>query len=278
MASSTCPPGGEPSCRSLEPWPRAGGRRRAQARSGFAAIINPVGHPLIGDRRDLAQAARLALGHAGGMSPALSHGILSFAPDEGDGLPPWGGMPRTDVVACLVRDWARAMNGDRIPIVDDEKASGDTLRRLFAHEGRVVKVASCVTETPTKLEPPPLFHPLGHGLVQCQARRGQRRGELRRRRRELQQDLRHRGIDRRLGGPGQQVEESGSQPDPHPARHAGRADVMGGDEGLRSQAGNGNAWCQDKPSSWVDWTLAEANARFLQFVRRLIALRRRPSM
>ena len=48
------------------------------------------------------------------------------------------------------------MNGDRIPIVDDDKASRDTLRRLFAHEGWVVTVASCVTEALAKLDPPPL--------------------------------------------------------------------------------------------------------------------------
>ncbi len=48
------------------------------------------------------------------------------------------------------------MNGDRIPIVDDDTASRDTLRRLFAHEGRVVTVASCVTEALAKLDPPAL--------------------------------------------------------------------------------------------------------------------------
>ena len=48
------------------------------------------------------------------------------------------------------------MNGDRIPIVDDDKASRDTLRRLFAHRGWVVNVASCVTEALTRLDPPPL--------------------------------------------------------------------------------------------------------------------------
>ena len=47
------------------------------------------------------------------------------------------------------------MNGDRIPIVDDDKASRDTLRRLFAHKGWVVTVASCVTEAMAKLDPPP---------------------------------------------------------------------------------------------------------------------------
>jgi len=48
------------------------------------------------------------------------------------------------------------MNGYRILIVDDDKASSDTLRRLFAHKGWVVTVASCVTEAMTKLDPPPL--------------------------------------------------------------------------------------------------------------------------
>ncbi len=48
------------------------------------------------------------------------------------------------------------MNGDRIPIVDDDKASGDTLRHLTAHEGRVVTAASCVTEAMAKLDPPTL--------------------------------------------------------------------------------------------------------------------------
>jgi glycogen operon protein len=51
--------------------------------------------------------------------------------------------------------------------------------------------------------------------------------------------------------------------------------LLAGDEFLRTQHGNNNAWCQDNPTGWVDWTLAEANADFLRFVRRLIALRRR---
>ena len=65
-------------------------------------------------------------------------------------------MPRMDVMACLVRDGVKAMNGYRILIVDDDKASSDTLRRLFAHKGWVVTVATCVTEALTKLDPPPL--------------------------------------------------------------------------------------------------------------------------
>ena len=51
--------------------------------------------------------------------------------------------------------------------------------------------------------------------------------------------------------------------------------LLGGDEFLRTQRGNNNAWCQDNELSWVDWTLAESNGGFLRFVRELIWLRRR---
>jgi isoamylase len=51
--------------------------------------------------------------------------------------------------------------------------------------------------------------------------------------------------------------------------------LLGGDELLRTQQGNNNAWCQDNAVSWVDWTRAETNADFLRFVRQLIALRLR---
>ncbi len=51
--------------------------------------------------------------------------------------------------------------------------------------------------------------------------------------------------------------------------------ILGGDELLRTQGGNNNAWCQDNPTSWFDWSLAETNADFLRFVKQLIALRRR---
>ena len=51
--------------------------------------------------------------------------------------------------------------------------------------------------------------------------------------------------------------------------------LLAGDELLRSQQGNNNAWCQDNELGWVDWRLAETNADMLRFVRELIALRRR---
>jgi glycogen operon protein len=51
--------------------------------------------------------------------------------------------------------------------------------------------------------------------------------------------------------------------------------LLGGDEFLRTQRGNNNAWCQDNEVSWLDWGLAQQNADFLRFVREMIALRKR---
>ena len=51
--------------------------------------------------------------------------------------------------------------------------------------------------------------------------------------------------------------------------------LTAGDEFLRSQKGNNNAWCQDNALSWIDWSLADAHADFLRFVREMIALRQR---
>jgi isoamylase len=50
--------------------------------------------------------------------------------------------------------------------------------------------------------------------------------------------------------------------------------LLGGDEFRRSQRGNNNAFCQDNEISWYDWRLTEKNAELLQFVKRVIALRR----
>ena len=48
--------------------------------------------------------------------------------------------------------------------------------------------------------------------------------------------------------------------------------LLGGDELGRTQGGNNNAWCQDNEISWFDWE--SADPELLEFVRRLIALRR----
>jgi isoamylase len=51
--------------------------------------------------------------------------------------------------------------------------------------------------------------------------------------------------------------------------------LLGGDEVLRTQQGNNNAYCQDNELSWFDWTLPEKNRDMLRFVREMIAFRKR---
>jgi glycogen operon protein len=45
--------------------------------------------------------------------------------------------------------------------------------------------------------------------------------------------------------------------------------LLAGDECRRTQQGNNNAWCQDAPVSWFDWSLVESNADLVRFVREL---------
>lgn len=54
---------------------------------------------------------------------------------------------------------------------------------------------------------------------------------------------------------------------------AGTPMILGGDEFLRTQKGNNNAYCQDNDLSWFDWSLAEKNADIVEFVRKCIAFR-----
>lgn len=49
--------------------------------------------------------------------------------------------------------------------------------------------------------------------------------------------------------------------------------ILAGDEFLRSQKGNNNAWCQDNDISWVDWTYLEKNSDFHRFTQEIIKLR-----
>ena len=51
--------------------------------------------------------------------------------------------------------------------------------------------------------------------------------------------------------------------------------ILAGDEVLRSQRGNNNAYCQDNEISWFDWGLVDTNRDMLRFTREMIALRRR---
>ena len=50
--------------------------------------------------------------------------------------------------------------------------------------------------------------------------------------------------------------------------------MVSGDEVLRTQRGNNNAYCQDNAISWFDWKLAEKNAEHLRFVQSLIEFRK----
>jgi isoamylase len=55
--------------------------------------------------------------------------------------------------------------------------------------------------------------------------------------------------------------------------------ILAGDEVLRSQRGNNNAYSQDNEISWFDWRLTETHHDMLRFTRELIALRKRhPSL
>jgi glycogen operon protein len=51
--------------------------------------------------------------------------------------------------------------------------------------------------------------------------------------------------------------------------------LLGGDEFLRTQRGNNNAYCQDNEISWFHWDDVERNADFLAFTRKAIAFTRR---
>jgi glycogen operon protein len=50
--------------------------------------------------------------------------------------------------------------------------------------------------------------------------------------------------------------------------------LLAGDELGRTQRGNNNAYCQDNELSWLDWEPEAAERELLDFVSRLIALRR----
>jgi len=51
--------------------------------------------------------------------------------------------------------------------------------------------------------------------------------------------------------------------------------LLAGDEVLRTQGGNNNAWCQNNDVAWFDWTLVEQNADMRRFAAEMIALRKR---
>ncbi len=51
--------------------------------------------------------------------------------------------------------------------------------------------------------------------------------------------------------------------------------LLGGDEFLRTQRGNNNAYCQDNEISYFDWSLADTNQDMIDYVRKMIAFRKR---
>jgi glycogen operon protein len=51
--------------------------------------------------------------------------------------------------------------------------------------------------------------------------------------------------------------------------------MLGGDEFGRTQRGNNNAYCQDNPISWFDWTAVSRNSDLVEFFRKTIAFTRR---
>jgi len=56
---------------------------------------------------------------------------------------------------------------------------------------------------------------------------------------------------------------------------AGTPMLLRGDEFLRTQRGNNNAYSQDNALSWFDWDRVAANRDMVEFVRKAIALTRR---
>ncbi len=51
--------------------------------------------------------------------------------------------------------------------------------------------------------------------------------------------------------------------------------ILGGDEFLRTQGGNNNAYCQNNNVSWFDWELKKKNNDMFIFVKKLIKFRKR---
>jgi pullulanase/glycogen debranching enzyme len=53
---------------------------------------------------------------------------------------------------------------------------------------------------------------------------------------------------------------------------AGTSMILGGDEFMRTQSGNNNAYCQDNPISWFDWDRVKQNKDMVDFWKKAIDL------
>jgi len=51
--------------------------------------------------------------------------------------------------------------------------------------------------------------------------------------------------------------------------------ILGGDEFMRTQEGNNNAYCQDNEMSWFNWDYKKKNSDILEFCKKAIAFRKR---
>jgi glycogen operon protein len=49
--------------------------------------------------------------------------------------------------------------------------------------------------------------------------------------------------------------------------------ITAGDELMKTQGGNNNAYCQDNEISWLDWELDDRRRRFFSFVKKVVELR-----
>ncbi len=58
----------------------------------------------------------------------------------------------------------------------------------------------------------------------------------------------------------------------------GTPHILGGDELSRTQNGNNNAYCQDNPISWVNWTLNKRKQDFLNFCQYVVRMRQCSSL
>jgi len=51
--------------------------------------------------------------------------------------------------------------------------------------------------------------------------------------------------------------------------------ILAGDEVLRTQHGNNNAYCQDNEIGWFDWTGCDRHRDMLRFVKKMVRFRKR---
>jgi isoamylase len=50
--------------------------------------------------------------------------------------------------------------------------------------------------------------------------------------------------------------------------------ISHGDEMLRTQSGNNNAYCQDNETTWIDWSSSETQNNFLDYVQKVASIRK----